>query len=163
VFYQLPGFFVIVTFRLCNKFFLGIETVRVRGPQELRQISGYPSFFWFFTRFSWCFTRFFVTFRLCYKFFLGIETVRGPQKIILFLLGFGFLPFGLLSVQSQKPRNPHPCLSPCSCVPPCLCMLVSSPILSHCSFMCFLCPLPWSSVLSSLSLSLVLSLIVFTV
>ncbi len=38
-------------------------------------------FFLFFTRFSRCFTWFFVTFRLCYKFLLGIQTVRGPQEL----------------------------------------------------------------------------------
>ena len=68
------------------------QTRRVREVVEiLRQRAwdcplfgffGYRLFFRFFTRFSRCFTWFFVTFRICYKCFTSTETTR-----VSFVLG----------------------------------------------------------------------------
>ena len=65
---------VFVTFRLCCKFFLGLETLR--GPQEqtawdgpILDFDSYRLFFGFYQVFA-VFYMVFVTFRLCYKLFL---------------------------------------------------------------------------------------------
>jgi hypothetical protein len=63
----LPGIFfyqVFVSFGFCP-------------PKNLDMgLSGYRLFFRFFTRFSRCFTWFFVTIRLCHKCFIRTETTR---------------------------------------------------------------------------------------
>ncbi len=61
-----------------------VELLRQRAWDCPLLVFAVTGFLPFFTRFSRCFTWFFVTFRLCYKnkFFLGVQTVRGPQECI---------------------------------------------------------------------------------